>query len=93
MGTVAIGYYSGGTIYTVTGQRLDIVEEPRLLLYVRRNVVKRQAQDTQEIELESEVRINEAIVLLCSASTVLQKKHRKLDIVRTTTKTNHTLPV
>ena len=46
---------SGGTNYTVTGQNLDIVQEPRLIVYVSapQNVAKRQAQGSQEVELLS----------------------------------------
>ena len=43
---------SGGTIYTVTGQNLDVVEEPHLLLYVRgvASQQKRQAEEMEQVE-------------------------------------------
>ena len=52
-----LAFCSGGTNYTVTGQNLDIVQEPRLIVYVSapQNVAKRQAQGSQEVELLSDV--------------------------------------
>ena len=65
----------GGTTFTVTGQNLDVVQEPRLLLYVA-GVVSQQQKRQADMPEEIEYRLEHGevhMIVLCSTVGVKLK--------------------